>query len=151
MRQGDAADLAGLEAGDVIRVVNGQAISQSQELWTALAAEDERARILEVLRNQRSITVRMPSIAEARRTISADASLGIRIVPSVPVTESLYVAPGTPAYKAGLRTGDRLIHAGHKRTSGAKDLSRAISGMGNKPLLVVYQRDRAQKAALVSK
>ncbi|MEO8127271.1 MAG: PDZ domain-containing protein, partial [Bryobacteraceae bacterium] len=110
----------------------------------------ESARSLDVLRKHRKLTVKMPSLADAQRTRVADESLGIRILPAA-VAESLYVAPGTPAYSAGLRTEDHLVQINERRSSAVAELSRAIAAMGDKPLLLVYQRGRVQRAALVTK
>lgn len=151
VRQGDAADQLGLKAGDVITKVGGTDVSDRQGLTSALESLDESARALEVLRNRKRVVVRMPSLSEAERTRMAEAARGIHILPSTGVTESIYVAPGTPAYKAGLRTGDHLIQAGEKRSTSGTDLARTILALGDRPLLVVYQRNRMQKAALVSK
>jgi C-terminal processing protease CtpA/Prc len=107
-------------------------------------------RVLQVIRGVRKVTVTMPAVMEARNAKSADESLGIRIVAAKDGTQTVATAVGTPAYTAGLRTGDKLIQAGGKEVT-AKTLPQTIAAAGDKPLLVVYERNGMQRVALVKR
>ncbi len=150
---GAAAAEAGLQAGDVITSSSGKPISTNRELWGVLASGDNQARNFEIRRNNRKLYIQMPDLIRARQIRAASESLGIHIVPVLKEQEPLQIFPGSPSYRAGLRTGDRLLRIGNKVSSrpGPEALTRAVSTMGDEPILLIWQHDLAQKAALVSK
>jgi S1-C subfamily serine protease len=147
---GGMADGAGLRAGDIITGAKDQAFSKPEDLFGALRSEDGALRVLQLIRGGRKMTVAMPAVMEARDAKSADASFGIRMVAAKDGTQTVVTAVGTPAYMAGLRTGDKLIQAGGKEVT-AKTLPQAVAAANDKPLLVVYERNGMQRVALVKR
>jgi S1-C subfamily serine protease len=147
---GGMADGAGLRAGDIITGAKDQAFSKPEDLFGALRSENSEMRVLQVIRGERKVTVTMPAVMEARHAKSADESLGIRVVAAKDGTKTVVTAVGTPAYTAGLRTGDKLIQAGGKDVT-AKTLAQAVAAAGDKPLMVVYERNGMQRVALVKR
>lgn len=151
VRQGDAAAESGLQPGDVITGLQDQPPSGEEQLWNAMQSKDDGARMLQILRGKRALKVQMPVLAEAQQIHRAEASAGIRMLPPPGTGVELYVTPDSPAYRSGLRTGDFILQIGGKLKPTASDLARALSSAEGKPVLIVYQRDRARKVVLVSK
>jgi PDZ domain len=148
--QGGAAQEAGLKAGDLILSIGQRPIASVGELADVLAATEEPGRDLNVLRNSKRLSVSFPPSDEATRARSADSTLGIRIL-SAPTGETIVVEAGTPAYRSGLRTGDRLIQVGETRSRGLTTLRRALTRSGEQPVFVVYFRGASERAAVVER
>lgn len=148
---GEPADRTGLKAGDLIMGNKTNTFESVQDLWGALSSSDAGTCTFNILRNGKGLLLTMPSPGEADGERAATKSMGIRIVPENAKAETLFISPGTSAYRAGLRTGDRLLQVGAKPGAMVLNLSRVISSMGNQPLFVVYERNRAQRVALVAK
>lgn len=149
--QGEAAQQAGLTAGDVIVSVGQRPVANLPELAEALASIEEQYRILEVLRNGKRLSMSLRSAGKPTRDGSADSPLGMRVLPPSPTGDTVVVSPGTPAYRSGLRTGDRVIQVGGRRHGSPDALARALSQAGDRPVLVLYFRGTSQRAALVEK
>jgi serine protease Do len=149
--QGGAAQEAGLKPGDVILSIGQRPVAKVLELAEILASPEEPGRALEVLRNSKRLSVSFPSADDATRSGSADSTLGIRILSPSPAGETIVVAPGTPAYRSGLRTGDRVIQVGETRSRALTTARGALTRSGERPVLVVYLRGASQRAALVER
>ena len=149
--QDGAAQEAGLKAGDVILSIGQRPIEKVPELADILASAEGPGRAIEVLRNSKRLSVGFPSADEATRAGSADSTLGIRILSPSPTGETIVVEPGTPAYRSGLRTGDRLIQVGETRSRSLATLRRALTRSGERPVLVLYLRGASERAALVER
>ena len=149
--QDGAALKAGLKPGDLILSVARRPVENLLDLADTLAVPEQEGRVLEVLRTGRHVSVKLPSADEASRTASADSTLGIRVLSPLPTGDTIVVGPDTPAYRSGLRTGDRVIQVGQKPNRAPADLTRALSQAGDRPVLVFYLRGTSQGAALVTK
>jgi hypothetical protein len=149
--RGEAADQAGLEAGDIIIGIGRRPVANLREVADSLASPEKDDRILDVMRNRRRLSVAMPSTVDAARARSADSTRGIRILPPAPDGEPIVVPPGTPAHRSGLRTGDRVVQVAGSRSRSRSALNQALSDRADHPVLVLYIRGTAQRAALVTK
>jgi len=147
--QDGAAQQAGLKAGDVILSIGQRPVAEVAELANALASAAGVGRDLEVLRNSRRLSVTFPPANDATHAGSADSTLGIRILSPSPAGETIVVESGTPAYRSGLRTGDRVIQVGETRSRTLATLRAAVTRSGDRPVLVRYLRDASERAALV--
>ena len=149
--QGEAAENAGLKPGDLILAIGGRPVENVAEMAGALASAEQQGLALEVLRNGKRLSVNLPSAEEATRTANADSTLGIHVLSPSATGETIVVAPGTPAYRSGLRTGDRVIQVGERRGRSPADLSQALLKAGDDPVLVLYLRGASQRATLVQR
>jgi membrane-associated protease RseP (regulator of RpoE activity) len=72
-------------------------------------------------------------------------------MPPEPPAVLLSVAPDTAAYRAGLRTGDRVLQVGETRPLTAATVRRLLARTADHPLLVIFERDAVQRAVWVKK
>ena len=149
---GSPADNAGLKSGDVIREFNKQPVKDASQLKLKVAETAPGTRVpVQVLRNGTEKTFdvtldKLPNQKTAKNDNSqpagrddealagvgvADLDNNVREQVNVPsnvrgavVTQ---VAPNSPAYEAGLRTGDVITEINHQAVNNAQD---AISGTG---------------------
>ncbi len=133
---------AGLRPGDVVVAVNGRPVRRAADLRNAIGLLRAGTRVrLEVLRNghRRVVT----AVIEAPRQARVE---GERVHPRLagavlgPIPEGspphgradgvlvLEVAPGSPAWFAGLRPGDVIVQANRKPVADVDDLRRAVRG-----------------------
>jgi C-terminal processing protease CtpA/Prc len=118
---GGKADRMGLQAGDVIQVTS---VEQLQGILADLGAS------LSVMRNGRKLSVPVEAKEEP------GLGIAVRSEPSTVLT----IAPDTPAFRAGLRTGDRLVRP-----------TPAQMRRAELPLMVVYERGTKQYATVIDK
>jgi serine protease Do len=148
--QSDApAARAGLEPGDVITSVNGQAVTNPRDLAMDIAAvqPDEQAK-LQVLHEGETKTVdvkvgQLPSeqMAGDDQSHESKGRIGVALAPLSPelgnqlnVPDGTHgvvvrsVEPGSPADQAGLEAGDVIVGVGGKKVASPSDAASAIRG-----------------------
>jgi serine protease Do len=148
--QADApAARAGLEPGDVITSVNGQAVTNPRDLAVEIAAvqPDEQAR-LQVLHEGETKTVdvkvgQLPNeqMATSEHGQESKGRIGVALAPLSPdLSDQLNVPdgtrgvvvrsvePGSPADQAGLEAGDVIVGVGGKKVTSPSDAASAIRG-----------------------
>jgi len=143
---GTPAATAGVRQGDVVRSVNGQSTaSWSDVRWRLLelALEHRDAR-LEVLEGGRHLGWRTLDLGILKAgDLESDflIKLGLRLDrPAVPpVIDS--VVDGSPAEKAGLRSGDRILSIDGAPIDSWEALVRKVRASPDQPLVVRVQRD----------
>lgn len=133
VRQASPAARNGLRAGDLI-------VSSRDDLHQLLSSAAGGTTVdLPILRNGRKRTV--PWVAAPA---SLQAGIQALATEGVPIS----VEPGTPAQKAGLRNGDRVIEVAGRPVTRAADLTRLLARF-EEPLLVIYQHNDSQLATVV--
>ena len=157
---GTAADDAGIEPGDVIVGLDGKEVVDSRDLRTRIAlapiggevdidvVRDGERKTLEAvigaLESARAATGAVPLLAGAQwRNLSRDHELH----GSVSGVELAEVAPDSPAWNAGLRTGDVIVRVNRRPVTSAQELEEALSESEVAGLLV--QRGERRLFALV--
>ena len=143
--KGAPAAEAGVKAGDVITMVNGEAVDGPRELARKIAGLGPQAKVeLGVMRNGAARTLSLtlgtlPGEKEARADKPASektalASLGLELAPasSVPGAgkEGVVVAnvdPEGAAGQRGLRSGDVILEAAGKPVTQVSDISAALA------------------------
>jgi len=149
---GSPAARAGLRVGDVVIGVDGSPVRRTRDLRNAVGLLPVGRHVrLTVLRGGRERTVEAVMAAPSHRTIEGrriDPRLaGARFadVPPDPIgggprgVRVVRVAPGSPAWEAGLRDGDVILALNHHTLAGVGDLSAAV---GRNPRALVLNLRR---------
>lgn len=145
VRRGSAADAMGLRAGDLLVSVNDRPVRADT---VALHLVGTAVEHLGVLRRRGRNLVRTNLVA------AATEPFGLRTVQAagagVPIT---HVASGSPAQRAGLRPGDRLLRIdGDEVTSAAASrlLAGAARSRSGEPVLIAFERDGVERGVLLA-
>jgi S1-C subfamily serine protease len=112
--KGSAADRAGLKAGDVITEIDGHAVTRQAQLKHALGARYEGDKISLKFRRGKEEKTARDVVLVSTAQVAAPAYLGILPMRDDPAlgVEVRFVFPNSPAAKAGLAAGDRIIKVG---------------------------------------
>jgi regulator of sigma E protease len=142
---GSAAEAAGLLAGDRIVAVEGREIWRWSELTEAIQASDGKSLALEIERRDEQGMRRLDVVATPERKdgrlllgIEQQRALSIVAVPD----------PDTPAGRAGLQTGDRVVALGGERIVDWYTLVAAVEGSAGDLPLEVERRVDGETAQL---
>jgi len=156
VEEGTPAERAGIRSGDVVIAVNGRPVSSSRDLRNAIGLMRTGTKVeLTILRDGKEETVtavldesqESPDRVRASR-VPAGAELeelrpgmsGYGRVEGVAVRR---VAPGSPAARIGLRSGDVILAVNREAVKSVAELQRAIEKAGPVVALRVY-RDGAE-------
>ena len=161
--EGPAAK-AGIEPGDVIRAVNGQAIKNPRDLAMSIGAAKPGDSVkLDLIHDgaDRSVTLALIELANERQNADAAGTadrkgkIGIALAPLSPElrdrlelprgTKGVVIAevePGSPAAEAGIRQGDLVVGVGSQAVATPEEAVKAIRGNGrDKTLALRILRD----------
>jgi Do/DeqQ family serine protease len=146
-----AAAAAGLQEGDVILAINGAAVKGADDLRNRFGLLRVGARVeLEISRGGKTRrvtgTIADPyrSFVEGRRIAPglAGALLGeIDRRGGVPALPIGTVEPGSPAWNAGLREGDRLLQVNGQRVASLRDVTQVLRQTGDILTLRIQRGD----------
>jgi regulator of sigma E protease len=137
IQPGSPAEKAGLRVQDRIVAIDGEATPTWSELQLAVAKKPNQDVDVALVRDGQTIHQKV--------AIALDKQLGLGILgayPAIPyVVES--VEPGTPAAKAGLKGGDRILQVQSKDQTAqdAYDIPPLIASAKGKPLKFKVERD----------
>ncbi len=164
------ADKAGLQQGDIIRKLNGEAVEDPRKLSLKVAEQAPGSEAaLAVLRNgrERKLTVKLGEHPEFGKPEfpagkSASGSLGISVQTLTPeLAERLRVEPetrgvvvsrvqpGSPAAGAGIQRGDVIEQVNRHETASAGDFRNAVADSGGKPILLLLDRRGSARFVVV--
>ena len=108
MVPGSPADAAGIQVGDRVSRVNGEAISTRTELFDAVAKSNGQALTLEIKRGGQVKTVKVtPTTIPGQQTSTQEPGYYLGVEEAPPLVTS--VMQSSPAAKAGLQTGDHVV------------------------------------------
>ena len=150
VRAGSTADDAGLDAGDVLLAIDGRAATSAVERISGELATATDSLVLARRRERGAATVVLRSEADSVAGRPFGAELATSAAPSgVPVAR---IRSGSPAARAGLRVGDRLLRVGATAVTSAAEADRllAAAGRDGPPTLVVVAREDGELALLVT-
>jgi Do/DeqQ family serine protease len=169
VQRGSAAERAGLGRGDVITGFNGAAVGDPNELRNLVAATPPGTDVtLDTLRDGREQQVKV-TLGELVASSAGPAregggggggaeqgdggQLGVTVTPLTPELAARLrlsedrqglvvtgVEDGGPAAEAGLRQGDLIEQANRQPVKTVEDLRAAVSGAGDRPLLLLVTR-----------
>jgi Do/DeqQ family serine protease len=150
---GSAADLAGLQDGDVILQVNGEVVPSTTELKAKLGLwliDDQLD--FKLLRDgrrfQRSVTLAQPQQRQSDGQHYAPALAGAKLSQSDQGVVIEAIAAASPAAYNGLRRGDRLVAVNRQRISNLDQLADAAKASRSSLLLLIDRRGNALYLAL---
>jgi len=143
---GTLAQAAGLRAGETVRAIDGHPVRTWQELrWRVVEAAVQREALhLEVSdRSGRLDTVvldlsRLPK-DEAESDILERVGLRLFEPPLAPIMGE--IVSGSPAQRAGLRPGDRVVAAAGRPVHTWQELVEAVRERPGRPLALIVERD----------
>ena len=162
---------AGIEAGDVIRSVNGKSVKNPHELATTIGSAKPGDKVkLEVFHGgaSRSVTfilAEMPAdqkIADAGDSTERRAKVGLALAPLSPEVRGQLDLPkdtrgamvqqvqaGSPAQEAGIRPGDVIVGVGSQPVTSPEDAVKAIRSASKDPSMALRIL-RDGKSALIA-
>jgi serine protease Do len=169
VRQGSAAEKAGVKRGDIITAINGEKIDDSNVLRNKVAGTLPGTEIkLTITRDgkQQDLTATLDEFDQesARSTTpgrDGDApgpqeqggKLGLSLEPMTPETarrlglesgsEGVVVTdvdPNGPAAEEGVNRGDVILEINRKAVNSAADVRAALEASGDKPVLLLISR-----------
>lgn len=133
-----AAYQSGLRAGDLITGVADKPVVTEEDISAEELSE------LTVYRAGRRAPIRIRMTPS-----SADAAIGLRGFSAAAGTMRARVDEDSPAYRAGVRTGDSIVQVGATRNPTPTQLSRALAS--GTTTLIVYEREGTEYAGWVKR
>ncbi|MGE0384065.1 MAG: DegQ family serine endoprotease [Gammaproteobacteria bacterium] len=147
---GSPADKAGIRAGDVVRNVNGKAVSGAADLSRAIAdlAPGEKAHLV-LRREGKDVELdvavgRMagPDVADAGDTGAGTGRLGVMVRPADDGDGGLLVERVTgPAARAGIEPGDVIVAVNTQRVKDPEQLKKLVARADKTVALLIRRND----------
>ena len=134
---GYRAHQSGLLPGDVIVSLDGASVTDMVDLHGLVLPVSREVHDLRVWRNRQDMTVRLPA-----RPVTAPAHTTGGLVGHSGGLEVRSVVPGSPAARAGVRSGDRLVSVNQEPLLDLADLEAAFGPSGEQSYLVAERQGR---------
>jgi len=131
------AQKAGIEKGDRLLAVDGDSIESYRDLIIKEAVNPEQTLTYTVRRGGRVLEFEIKLEEASKETPVGTSGIG----PPPPPAMVGQVLPGTPAERAGLKTGDTIAMAGSERVSDWEELREAVNKSKGGLLSLVVLRD----------
>ncbi|WP_127475394.1 DegQ family serine endoprotease [Sulfurivermis fontis] len=149
---GSPADKAGLKSGDIITQLNGRAVRDAADVRNVIGLLRVGQKVeMKVMRNGKAHNIRAvveqprataiggdklhPRLAGA---VIGDIIEGMPLYGKIDGVVVLEVEPGSPSWRAGLRSGDVIVQANRQNTANLAALSAVVRP--KEPLLLNVQR-----------
>lgn len=131
---------SGLRVGDVVRAIDGQPVSDWEELFQTLMTSSGRdldgspRSVFTVERGGQTLDIALrPRLAGDERTRRIGISPGYDLNVSA-------VAPDSAGFKAGLRAGDRILKINGEPVMNANGLAEELSAVASRPARLTIER-----------
>ncbi|MBT8143543.1 MAG: Do family serine endopeptidase, partial [Gammaproteobacteria bacterium] len=155
VRPGSAADEAGIEAGDVVISLNGEAIDDASELRNSIGLMQVGEKVrLEIIRDGKRRRLDATLGAQQQQLARAElpGSLQGADITELPADEPEYrgiegvlvasVEQGSPAQRRGVRTGDIITKVNRSQVSNLGEFNEAIAEADS--IVLTIRRGRTQ-------
>jgi regulator of sigma E protease len=133
------AEKAGVRQGDRILSIGGRPVSTWEQFFIAVGTRASRPTDLVLLRNGKEITV---AVTPAPQTRFEVGDIGV-LPDSHPHVSS--ILPGSPAEKAGLKTGDVILKVDDAPIAIPGQLIEAVSKKPNTPVIITIARSGVEQ------
>jgi regulator of sigma E protease len=144
VQPGSPAETVGVKPGDRIIEVAGHGVATWEQFLMAIGTHAKREVPMKLLHEGREQTVHIVPNASTRFEVG-----DIGVLPNVhPRIRS--VDPGSPAAKAGLKTGDLVVALNEQPIIFAKQLSDGIKKYPEKPITLAFERNGARDRVSVT-
>jgi serine protease Do len=157
---GSPAETAGIQRGDVITALNGEAVEDVHALRNRIAAAAPGTEVTLSLRREerdRDVRVRLGELTLDRRPgqsapATGQGRLGIAVEPLTPEAASRMgleaasglvirsLDPAGAAAEAGLQAGDVILEASRRQVRSVADLEAAVQAAAGRPVLLLVNR-----------
>jgi len=140
-----------LHPDDVILAVDGSQVTTSYELQRAVAKKAGIPVVLSVLREGKTLEVPVTPTREVRQLEPAELDMvetygAIGVGHHFPAPVIGVASPSSPAWRAGLRTFDRVTAVNGRKVDRFVDLARMLSQSRGDTLVVTYLRPTSSRA-----
>jgi serine protease Do len=150
VRRGSAADRAGLRVGDALLTIGGARAGSAR---ARAALGPSLAQSLVVSRRREATVASVTLSRSPLETSERESGFGIGVTQAsaprgIAVTQ---VRADSPAARAGLRAGDRLVRVGETPVTSPADADRLLAdaAASRGPTLVVFDRDDGEHGVLL--
>jgi len=147
--QGYPALASGLRAGDVVRSLDDADVATPSDLEEMLSPALEGPHRLSVLRGGRALDVSLGMLPPPAPDAPPAADRGLRLADETEGIVIHAVAAGSPAERAGIRPGDRLLRVDHDPPRNMRALQRRLAGGEPGVVFVEIARGPRQIGALL--
>jgi S1-C subfamily serine protease len=144
---GGAADRSGLRPGDVIVGLGSEPVTGRADLAPLGALADEMPSSLVVHRNGARLT--LPILTMTSLAAEATGPAGMAFDVTAPGLHLGAVAPGSPAGRAGLQAGDRLLRVDGQTVSSEEQVARLLSSDPADRAIVEFARGDRRSCVLL--
>ena len=131
---GSPAAGSGIHAGDLVQAVDGKPVKTWRDLDMATLGSPGRALVLRILRDGK-----VSDVTLTPRTMTRYEAGYAGLAPPIPA-EVPGVQSGSPAEKAGLRAGDRILAVNGEAVRHFFDVMRLVGASPNRELTLTIQR-----------
>ncbi len=138
--RGRPADTAGLVPGDVITELDGAPVNAGDDLAGLTQSAPPEAFSLRCRRGGRSVTISLQPAAANAHSQGASGKFGLIFQSPERGFVAEAVEPGSRAYRAGVRAGDRLLQINGRRPAGVAAARRILSSQNAAPSYLVFER-----------
>lgn len=141
---GTPAAVAGIAEGDLVRAVDGQAISSSQDLrWhVAKAAIERRTLQLETINERNEISVHRLDLSGVGGDVDASLMERVGLMPFLPAIPTVIgsVDAGSAADQAGVQVGDRIVRIDGQPVNDWSAMVDVVHARGGRTVDLVVER-----------
>jgi serine protease Do len=139
--KGRLAERAGLRPGDILLALDGEPVAGPADLDRLTLPLARASFEVTVLRDRRKVELALPAVPAAGGAAPPGSDiLGVRLADDVAGYPVEAVYAGSPAHRAGIRAGDRLLSAGGRQITGPAAVRRVLSARESGGRYLVFQR-----------
>ncbi len=130
---------AGIKSGDIMIELNGKKISDLNEINYILALSGQNGVSMLVKRGNQQLAIN--NIVPKTETFPGIYKIGITYSPGTAQAVVGQVIPGSPAEKAGLKEGDRIVRIGNGKIVKSENIPELVNKTAGKPTEVELVRN----------